>query len=224
MDIKTAKERIMPICGKEIGSLIAINENIDTYIRNKGSMGQTSEILIGKKPDNSRLDFSDGEMKTYKSTEDGKPLETICITQLSSILDDCLGNKDFRKSVVFKKIQNVLFVSVFKKGSFLHWKYIECVHVDLSKEEYKGFLNKLSEDYSYILKEIEKSIKRGENIHTISGKNNYLQIRTKDSKNKSGNYHPIFSKTYGRYVSNKNYAFYFKKNFLNDILKKRLTF
>jgi len=36
-----------------------------------------------------------------------------------------------------------------------------------------------------------------------------LQVRAKDSRP----YHPIFSTTYGRYVSNKNYAFYFKKDF-----------
>ena len=42
-------------------------------------------------------------------------------------------------------------------------------------------------------------------LHTTSGK--YLQIRTKDS----APYHPIYSKIFNRYVSDKNFAIYITK-------------
>lgn len=52
-------------------------------------------------------------------------------------------------------------------------------------------------------------------IHTSNGR--HLQIRSKDAKNNKGEYNPIFSKKYGRYVSNKNHAFYFKKDMVNEL-------
>lgn len=48
-------------------------------------------------------------------------------------------------------------------------------------------------------------------IHTSSGK--HIQIRSKDSKP----YHPIYSDIYKRNISDKNYDFYFKKQFVIDI-------
>ena len=46
---------------------------------------------------------------------------------------------------------------------------------------------------------------------------NHIQVRSKDSKP----YHPIYSTTYRRNVSDKNHAFYFQKQFVYDI--KRLN-
>ncbi|MFW5795515.1 MAG: hypothetical protein ACOCV1_08545, partial [Bacillota bacterium] len=48
-------------------------------------------------------------------------------------------------------------------------------------------------------------------LHTCNGK--YIQIRTKDSKP----YNQIFSEKYNRIVSDKNRAFYFKKEFMIKI-------
>ena len=45
-------------------------------------------------------------------------------------------------------------------------------------------------------------------IHTSNGQ--HIQVRSKDSMP----YHPIYSGVYGRYVSNKNHAFYFRKEFV----------
>lgn len=52
-------------------------------------------------------------------------------------------------------------------------------------------------------------------IHTSNGK--YIQIRSKDAKRANGEYNPIYSDVLGRYVSNKNHAFYSKKQFMIDI-------
>ncbi len=52
-------------------------------------------------------------------------------------------------------------------------------------------------------------------IHTSNGQ--YIQIRSKDAKRANGQYNPIYSNHLNRYISNKNHAFYFKKNFMMDI-------
>ena len=52
-------------------------------------------------------------------------------------------------------------------------------------------------------------------IHTSNGK--YIQIRSKDAKRANWQYNPIFCTTLDRHVSNKNHAFYFKKEFMLDI-------
>lgn len=61
---------------------------------------------------------------------------------------------------------------------------------------------------------MKNHISKDKQLHTSSGK--YIQIRTKDSKP----YHPIYSKEYNSYISKKNFAFYFKKDFMIDLLKK----
>lgn len=75
----------------------------------------------------------------------------------------------------------------------------------------------LEEDYYTICRILQEQIENGidGNIHTANGK--YIQVRSKDSKP----YHPIYSNIYGRYVSNKNHAFYFKREFIDGI--RRIT-
>jgi hypothetical protein len=76
----------------------------------------------------------------------------------------------------------------------------------------------LGNDYEEIGTEIRKILNGNGSLHTTNGKNNYLQIRTKDSKDKSGAYHPV--KFNGRALSNKNYAFYLRPHFLNAVLNQ----
>jgi DNA mismatch repair protein MutH len=59
-------------------------------------------------------------------------------------------------------------------------------------------------------------------IHTSNGR--HIQVRSKDAKDARGHYHPIYSTTYGRNVSNKNHAFYFQKQFVYDIKKMSSAF
>ena len=64
--------------------------------------------------------------------------------------------------------------------------------------------------------EIRNVIIHSGQLHTFNGPNEFLQIRTKDSRDSAGNYHPI--KFQGKELSDKNYAFYLRPNFLNTIL------
>ena len=50
-------------------------------------------------------------------------------------------------------------------------------------------------------------------LHTAGGQ--FIQVRTKDSKP----YTPIYSQKYGRYISDKNRAFYFKREFMKYIVQ-----
>ena len=72
-------------------------------------------------------------------------------------------------------------------------------------------MNTLANTSSGKLEHIETS--KDGLIHTSNG--THIQIRSKDSKP----YHPIYSHKYGRYVSNKNHAFYFQKQFVYDVRK-----
>ncbi|MGL5715786.1 MAG: hypothetical protein ACRCX2_22380, partial [Paraclostridium sp.] len=87
--------------------------------------------------------------------------------------------------------------------------------VNLNETKFKEIREQLEEDYYSICKQLNEHIKTAPDkfIHTSNGK--YIQIRSKDSKP----YHAIYSETYGKEVSNKNHAFYFKKDFMKDIVK-----
>ena len=56
----------------------------------------------------------------------------------------------------------------------------------------------------------------GQPLSTITGLNGVLQIRTKDSKDRHGNYHPI--KWEGKEISNKGYAFYLTSKYAKNIV------
>ncbi len=72
----------------------------------------------------------------------------------------------------------------------------------------------LSIDFDNITRKMVLDVEEGDGyLHTSSGE--FIQIRTKDSKP----YSPIHSEKYGRYVSNKNFAFYFKKEFMTQLLR-----
>jgi DNA mismatch repair protein MutH len=71
-------------------------------------------------------------------------------------------------------------------------------------------------DYYSICKQLVENINNSNDkfIHTANGK--YIQIRSKDSKP----YHPIYSSVFKRNISNKNHAFYFKKEFMEYVKSK----
>ena len=59
---------------------------------------------------------------------------------------------------------------------------------------------------------MQNDIENGDGyLHTSSGV--FMQIRTNDAKP----YKPIYSNKYGKIISNKNFAFYFKKEFMIHI-------
>ena len=181
----------------------------------KGNAGKLLEKLIGLPPGNTLTDFEDGELKSNKSNEKGEPLETMFISQISSHIDELLDpDLKFCDSWIYEKINRLVYVPVVKVDQnpenwyFLDYKFIE---IPLGS----GLFQQLEKDFIQIKKKIAEDVLKGDTfIHTSSG--TYIQIRTKDSIP----YHPIHSRKLKREVSNKNFAFYFKKEFMRAIYSR----
>lgn len=182
------------------------NEQFNNIVVNKGKVGQILELTIGLQLSNTTLDFEDGELKTNKCNSLGIPTETMFITQTASIIDELLSFKPFEETKLYKKINRMLYVRINKEGSPENWTFLQPILVDLSLPKYAELATQLKTDYLDICDNLNDQLCLSSNamLHTASGK--YIQIRTKDSIP----YHAIYSKTYGRIVSDKNRAFYFK--------------
>lgn len=215
MKLLEAKEKIDKLANKPFGSYLS-DSQLQDVIRNKGRTGQLLEISIGLNLSNTTLDFEDGELKTNKCDQSGFPKETMFITQISSIIDELLESKSFYDSKLYKKLSNLLYVRICKEdNSPVNWMYLPCIHVNLNQPIYNDLKSQLENDYYSICKKLNKSITSSPDhfIHTSSG--TFIQIRSKDSKP----YSPIYSQKYKKYVSNKNHAFYFKKEFMKYIIQ-----
>lgn len=110
----------------------------------------------------------------------------------------------------------MLYVRTCKEGDKRRWFYFTPIHVTYNEEKYKSIYKQIEEDYYSICRQLKEHIETSPDgyIHTSNGK--YIQIRSKDAKP----YRPIYSNIYGREVSNKNHAFYFKKEFMNAIISE----
>ena len=213
MKLKEAQEKIIKLCNIPFSEIF--NEaDFETIKRNKGKTGQLLELALGKKLDSFNIDFEDGELKSNKCDQNGTPLETVFITQISSVIDELLEEKKFEETHLYEKISNMLYVPVCKVGDPHDWMFLDAIHIDLSDDRFSSLLAILRDDYYSICKQLKAHIEKSADgfIHTSNGR--HIQIRSKDSKP----YHPIYSSTYGRYVSNKNHAFYFQRQFVFDIL------
>lgn len=213
MKLKEAQEKIIQLCNIPFSEIF--NEtDFETIKRNKGKTGQLLELALGKKLDSFNIDFEDGELKSNKCDQNGTPLETVFITQISSVIDELLEEKKFEDTHLYEKISNILYVPVCKIGDPHDWMFLDAIHIDLSNDRFSSLLDIWREDYYSICKQLKAHIETSADgfIHTSNGR--HIQIRSKDSKP----YHPIYSSTYGRYVSNKNHAFYFQRQFVFDIL------
>lgn len=182
-------------------------------IINKGKTGQLLELTIGLHLSNTTLDFDDGELKTNKCDRFGKPLETMFITQTASMIDDLLSRRRFEETKLYKKLQRLLYVPISKDGPPAEWMYLSPIKIDLSLPKYSVLAKQLEADYYNICEQLNEQLLKSNSatLHTANGE--FIQIRTKDSKP----YHPIYSEIYGREISNKNRAFYFKKEFMKYI-------
>lgn len=214
MKLDEAVEEIKKVIGIPFKTLYKIEELEGIKIA-KGNTGKLLEKIIGLPPGNTLRDFEDGELKTNKCDALGKPLETMFISQISSRFDDLLNDIKFEDSWIYKKIDKLLYVPVVKVSQnpddwyFLNYKLVTI-------EKGSELFNQLNEDFETIKRKvlIDLSINDGF-IHTSSGK--YIQIRTKDAMP----YNRIFSKKLNRFVSeDKNFAFYFQKQFMIDIQNK----
>lgn len=212
MRLEDAKIALKPLINKRFKEIFT-DSQMENIIRAKGRSGQLLELALGLENTNSTLDFADGELKTNKCDREGRPKETMFITQISTIIDDLLSKKNFYDTHVYKKISNLLYVPISKDGPPADWMFLQYIHVNLEDDKYKDLRKQLELDYYRICEQLEFHIENSEDgfIHTSSGE--FFQIRSKDSRP----YYPIYSNIYKRYVSNKNHAFYFKKEFMRYI-------
>ena len=208
--LSEGKSNLLKFVGIPFGQLFTPDELFDLKT-DKGIVGKLIEKTIGLQNTSSTLDFDDGELKTNKCFRDGRPKETIFITQISSAFDHIIGGGRFEDTTLFLKIQNMLCVPVCKEGETAEWFLLPPIHVDLSRPEWSNVSNQIEEDYYFIAEQLRYHIETSNDgfIHTSNGE--LIQVRSKDGKP----YNPIYSDIYGREISNKNHAFYFKKSFMN---------
>ena len=216
MRINDAFIKLKKLEGQKISDLFnPLPKDLKT---NKGITGQLIESYLGLSNSNTLLDFDDGELKTNYCYENGNPKETLFITQISNDFDKLLDTKyNFNNSRVFKKIKKFIYLSIHKENKEAKdWKFINCRIVDLSDDNF--LFKQLEKDFKQVQKQLNNFLKNNGCIHTANGTRQnpsaFLHTRTKDSKP----YHPIYSKKLKRYVSNKNHAFYFTKNFIKYII------
>ena len=176
---------------------------IPNYGKNKGKRGQGIEKLCGKDLCSGLLDFDDGEGKTFK---EGEP---IAVTSLLHCLDEVFDRSvSYSESNVGKKLYNVLFVKFAKTGEFVK-------SLVTNSQIHRELHYKLSEDYNYICAEIRRRYDNNEELTTINGKHKLLQIRTKASKTRLGNYVPL--EYNGKRLKDKAMAFYLTRTFEQSI-------
>lgn len=214
MKLIEAQKRIEKLANIPFKEYLSSEQVQDAMMKiNKGKTGQLLELTIGLNLSNTTLDFEDGELKTNKCDRYGKPLETMFITQTASIIDDLLSMRTFQDTKLYEKIKRLLYVPISKDGSPSEWMYLSPIQVDLSLPQYASLAKQLESDYYTICNQLNQQLSESDaaTLHTANGK--FIQIRTKDSKP----YHPIYSNIYGREISDKNRAFYFKKDFIKYI-------
>lgn len=214
MKLADAKERIEKLANIPFKEYLSAEQVQDAMlIVNKGKTGQLLELTINLSLSNRLLDFEDGELKTNKCDRNGNPLETMFITQIASIIDELLIGKKFEETKLYKKFRHLLYVPISKDGPASEWMYLPCVEVDLSLKKYSLLYEQLKTDYYTICGLLNSQLQSSPSatLHTANGK--FIQIRTKDSKP----YHPIYSQVYKREISDKNRAFYYKKDFMKYI-------
>ncbi len=219
MKLNEALPLLENACGKTFRELFAGHpEDLRT---NKGHAGQLLLKFIGLKLDSNLRDFEDGELKTNKALPNSSPLETMFITQISEQIDTLVSDNPvrFEESNIFTKIRNLVYLPVVKQSeNAADWYYTKCIHIEVLPDS--RLFQKLKKDYEQICIGLKHHIKTSHDgfIHTTNGPH-YIQVRSKDSQP----YHPIYSRTFGREISNKNHAFYFMKSFMLDALANRLN-
>lgn len=212
MRLEEACNRFNRLAGIRFGDLFS-PADMNMIIINKGKTGQLLELSLGMNLSSTNLDFDDGELKTNKCDAAGNPRETVFITQISSVIDELIQERPFEQTHLYEKISNILYVPVCKDGDPKNWMFLPSIHIDLASPRFSELRNIWRNDYYSICRQLKCHIETSPDgfIHTSNGQ--HIQVRSKDSKP----YHPIYSSTYGRYVSDKNHAFYFQKQFVYDI-------
>ena len=209
MNTEKAYSEISKISGKTFKELGLTVDQI-----NKGGTGQNLLLQIGLTLTSDLLDTTDGEIKSTMFVKN-KPKETVWVTQLQHLLEEIVNKTDWKESSLYEKLYRTIYVPVHKDSKDpLDWYYGEPVLIEHSG--ISDLSTGLKEDYEFIANQIRAIIKNKEKIHTISGPNSFLQIRTKASKSgTTGKYTPMIYK--GHQLADKYYAFYLRKEFLHKI-------
>lgn len=173
--------------------------------RNKGSRGQLLETALGVANSSNLTDLIDGEIKSYTVGE------TIAVTQVKHCLPDIIdGSVEFEDSKVGQKLAQTIYVAFTRDNDYVGTKV---VNEELDSQHYQ----QLAEDYGYIAAQIKAAYVTGSELHTITGPNKLLQIRTKASKDKYGKYTPLCYN--GVELKDKYMAFYLLANFGKQVIK-----
>jgi len=209
MRLEQAKKALSQFILIPFGRILEPDELVDLKT-DKGIVGKLLERSLGVSHTSLTLDFEDGELKTNKCYPDGRPRETMFITQISATIDGILDEEPFEQSNLCKKTRHMLYVPVCKDGPTRNWMFLPFIHVDLRIREFADIAKQIRDDYYAIARQLRDHIETSADgfIHTSNGL--FVQVRSKDAKP----YHPIYSRKYRRYVSNKNHAFYFRKEFM----------
>lgn len=172
---------------------------------NKGSRGQLIEKALDL-PNSSKLtDLVDGEIKSFTIGE------TIAVTSLKHCLSDIIDDTvEFEGSKVGQKLAQTIYVGFTRNNYYVG---TELLNEEVDPQHYQ----ELAEDYSFIAAQIKAAYVSGSELHTISGPNKLLQIRTKASKNKYGKYTPLCYN--GVELKDKYMAFYLLANFGKRVIK-----
>ena len=176
--------------------------------KNKGVRGQLLELALGI-PNSSKLtDLVDGELKSYTKGE------SVAVTQLRHTLPEILDFTSYKyfsskfdgfvSTKLGQKLYNTIYVAFDRNNNYLGTKV------------YEGNNKLIESDYWDICYYISETYEERKTLHTYTGRNGILQIRTKDSKDKNGNYHPI--KWKGHQLSDKGFAFYLTGRYAKTIV------
>ena len=169
-------------------------DNLPKPRKNKGVRGQLLELALGI-PNSSKLtDLVDGELKSFTKGE------SIAVTQLRHTLPEIFNHTPFNQSKLGIKISRTLYVAFDRENNFLG----TATHTNQNPL--------IESDYN----DICDYIRNTKTLNTFTGRNGILQIRTKDSKDRNGNYHPIFWE--GQQLSNKGFAFYLTGRYAKTIV------
>jgi len=209
MKLEQAIGELSTLCGKSIDSII---QGLPPNLRHdKGKVGKLLELHLGLQLGTNHTDFEDAELKTNKVKSNGKPEETIAITQITGDIDSLISDSPvaFEQSRIYTKIKNLVIVPVIKEGLEKDWRFGHIYQVDFEKDV--ELRQQLHSDYDSIVGQLNLQVSASGDgfIHTSNGA--YLQIRSKAG---SPPYLPIYSNYLKRNVANKYHAFYFRKQFM----------
>ena len=181
MKLNEAQRKLNKISGIIFSDLFSTRE-LQSIIVNKGKTGQLLELALGMNLSNANCDFEDGELKTNKCDKNGKPLETVFITQIASVIDELLIQKPFEETHLYEKINNILYVPVSKVGTPDEWFFLPSIHINLELPKFSSLLDLWRDDYYSICKQLKNHIETSKDgfIHTSNGA--HVQVRSKDSK------------------------------------------